>query len=505
MPCPWKHPKTGVYYLRARTPADLVRLGEPTHVKRSLGTKDCAEAKVRHTEALAKLHREWAARRKGPQPIPHQQLVALAGVVYREFLTTAPEEPGSAAMWEHIVRIGENAMQNRDEAERWYGPSVTKALSDEGLLPDTHSRQRLLEETHRAVLLAAEQKKRQAGGDYGPDPNAERFPKLDREKPKPVTITSLLDLWERDHLANRGSAATPRDHRQKVGHFIAYLKHDDAHRVTPKDVSDWCDKLQHEEGKSAKTVADKYLAAVRAVFGVGVSKFKIASSPAAQVRRKVPKRTTERPKGFTDDEANAILRMALVADTAPGREPELTKLAFKWVPWLCAYTGARGGEITQLRGEDFIVEHGVHTIRITPEAGTVKTGEYRHVPIHSHLIELGLLEMVKRSGDGPLFYEPNDQAREPNSTQPGNVLGKVGQWVRKKVEITDRRVQPSHGWRHRFKTVAHDVDIAPKYIDAIQGHDDGTASSDYGERTMKALGREIEKLPRYLEVGRTTA
>lgn len=498
MPSPTKS-ANGVYYLRMRIPRDLLVTGGPTHVKRSLGTKDPQEAKLRFIEEERRLRREWEARRNGPQPIPHQQLVALAGVVYREVMATAPEEPGSPATWDHVVRIGEKAMLDRDAAERWYGPMMDKVLSDEGLLPDTHSRLRLLEETHRVVLRAAEQKKRQAEGDYGPDPNAERFPKLDRDRPKPVTITSLLDLWERDHLANGGSAATPRDHRQKVKHFIGYLRHDDAHRVTPKDVSDWCDKLQHEDGLSAKTVADKYLAAIRAVFGVGVAKFKIASSPAARVRRKVPKRTTERPKGFTDEEAKAILSMALVADRAPGREPESTKLAFKWVPWLCAYTGARGGEMTQLRGEDFIVEHGGHTIRITPEAGTVKTGEYRHVPLHSHLIELGLLDMVKQRGDGPLFYEPNDDAREPNSTQPGNVLAKVGQWVRKKVGITDRRVQPNHGWRHRFKTVAHDVDIAPKYIDAIQGHDDGTASSDYGERTMKALGREIEKLPRYLQ------
>lgn len=497
MPRPWKHPKTGVYYLKVRTPADLVRLGEPTQVKRSLRTKDCAEAKVRHTAELEKLHREWEAKRKGPQPLPHVQLVALAGLIYQEFMDTSPDEPGSPEMWDRLVNRGEAEMAAPDGGEGWYGPSIDKVLRQEAVLPDAASRTRLIGEVHRATLLAAAQRKRQAEGDYGPDPHAGRFPVPERKKAKPVTITSLMDRWERDHLADGKAPATPRDHRQKVRHFIAYLKHDDARKVTPKDISDWCDKLRHEEGLSAKTVADKYLSAVKSIYSKGMEKHVITYNPAAEVSRRVPKKVRERGPGFTDDEAAQILRMALVADRGNGKEPELTKLAFKWVPWLCAYTGARGGEIAQLRGEDFFVEYGVQTIRITPEAGTVKTGEYRLVPLHPHLIELGILDMVKRRGSGPLFYVPNDDAREAGSTQWGNVLAKVGQWVRTTAGIIDTRLQPNHAWRHRFTTMADDVGIEGRYITAIQGHADGRASSGYGERTMKALGREIRKLPRY--------
>ena len=42
-----------------------------------------------------------------------------------------------------------------------------------------------------------------------------------------------------------------------------------------------------------------------------------------------------------------------------------------------------------------------------------------------------------------------------------------------------------------FKTVGRDQDIALEYPDAIQGHSDRRASSDYGEMSMKALYREI--------------
>ena len=45
--------------------------------------------------------------------------------------------------------------------------------------------------------------------------------------------------------------------------------------------------------------------------------------------------------------------------------------------------------------------------------------------------------------------------------------------------------------------MARDVGIPPEYIDAIQGHSDGRATTSYGETTVRAMYREIQKLPRY--------
>jgi len=57
------------------------------------------------------------------------------------------------------------------------------------------------------------------------------------------------------------------------------------------------------------------------------------------------------------------------------------------------------------------------------------------------------------------------------------VSGKVSQWVRKVAGVDDPKVQPTHGWRHRFKTVDRETGIAPEYLDAWQGHEDGRAAS----------------------------
>jgi hypothetical protein len=52
-------------------------------------------------------------------------------------------------------------------------------------------------------------------------------------------------------------------------------------------------------------------------------------------------------------------------------------------------SGARAGEITQLRGIDIEQRGNLHVMRLRPQAGSIKTGEARTVPLHEHLIEQG--------------------------------------------------------------------------------------------------------------------
>ena len=79
---PWKHPRSGVYYLRKGVPEDLRELVGKLEEKRSLGTRDPAEAKRRHAEALADVEVRWATRRWLPSTnalIPVVYLLAKAG------------------------------------------------------------------------------------------------------------------------------------------------------------------------------------------------------------------------------------------------------------------------------------------------------------------------------------------------------------------------------------------------------------------------------------------
>lgn len=496
---PQKHPKTSVYYFRQKVPADLRAAFGKAEVSWSLGTKDPQEARALHAEAARKQALVWKAMRAKPEPLFQKVVEALAGSYYHATIQAHENEPGDPAGWDAAL----DALHERGETEAGreslHGTDADRLLHEEGLAADADSRSRLLEAMQRACVQAYEQLMRKALGDYRPDPDAGRFPERRAEgvagapKDKP-TLTGLFALWEREHLANGKSKKTAADFRQKIDSLRAFVEHDDAERVTPENIVAWCDRLRFTDGLSPRTVANKYLVAVKTIFGLACQRKALRSNPAKDYTIKVPKAKQSRPKGFTDTEAAAILSASLASPETLKKRPAHIQRAIRWLPWVCAYTGARVGEVAQLRREDLVTEHGVLCLRITPEAGTVKTGSYRLVPLHPHLIEQGLPEVIRSQPEGPLFFRAGTAGVDPliQAQSMGKIVGK---WVRETVGIV-ADVQPNHAWRHRFKTLARDVDMDPEYRDAIQGHEDGRAAAAYGENTMKALFREVSKIPR---------
>lgn len=515
----------GVYYLRLHVPNDVAKIAQgktlqvpvgddlrPAKVtkvvKVSLRTKVYDEAKKRFTNALAAIERQWDALRRGPASIPHKTLVALAGQHYRRGVGIVEDEPGEPTVWEAMIGLRERLDASLQARQEWYGPTADALFAANGLNADLTSRLRLIEELHNAAKQSAEVNYRKAKGDYRPDPDAGRFPELaDQPAPQPkpqetqgkVTITQLFKLWELDHLAAGKSPRTVRDFHHKAASLIRFLGHEDAERVTPENISDWCDDLKLNQGISPRTVSQKYLALVKLIYAIGVEKRKIKDNPAkdSKVRYSKPKKT--RPAGFTDAEALAILRATLADDDSQRRRTEENRRAIRWLPWICAFTGARITEAAQLRTIDLIEEGGILCLRITPEAGSVKTGNYRIVPLHPQLLDMGLPAMIRSLPPGPIFYhlKPFRGVAADPVERAQNAGAKVGEWVRKVVKITDPVLQPNHAWRHRFKTVAREVGMDGEIRDAIQGHEDGRAASDYGEVTIKAMWNAIQSLPRF--------
>ncbi|MCZ8158597.1 MAG: integrase [Rhizobiaceae bacterium] len=513
-----KHPRLmkrgNVFYHRAAVPNDIRDTYGKTEETFSLGTRDPQEAlrRVRlegsRVDALFQAHRAEIARQNGPilDELTEDQVKTLADVYYAQILAEDESERLKGFSNEDFDLYSSDIAEVEAAAREAYArgtvpgfvqalfAEITKTLSVNWRLRDGSASWPLLSrEFLAAAIKASAAKKQRQVGDVVETPTVDVRSLKGTTRTK-QTITGLFEAWERDH---EGSAKTVADNRRHINSFIQYLGHDEAERVSPLNVSDFCDHLRHERKLIAKTVNAKYLATIRAVYRVGISKALISSDPTAAIKVRVPKKVVERPKGFTDSEAKAILLAALEDPAKLGRMAPHNKLAIRWVPWICAYTGARAGEITQLRKEDFQREHGIDFIVITPEAGSVKSGQYRKAPLHPHLIEMGLLELVNAHNGGPLFYVPNTRKRSNGHKTSDSTRGKVGDWVRDVVGIKDKRVQPNHAWRHRFKTVARNVDIGERYMDAIQGHDDGSASVDYGDYSMTALYREIVKMPRY--------
>lgn len=314
--------------------------------------------------------------------------------------------------------------------------------------------------------------------------------------PEPVSIVGLLE----GHLAEaKCKPATVKAWRSCLGDLVNHLGHDDATRVRPTDIVQWKERLAAPSDtgfvREPRTIRDKYLAAAKAVFRWAVSNHKIASDPTHGITIRVPKRPRLRPAGLSDDEACLILSTSL----RDGAEAERNLQAFarRWIPWLCAYTGARVGEIAQLRSQDVAKVEGVWCIRITPEAGTQKTDLAWHVPLHPHLIDQGFLQAIENRR-GPLFYDPSKyRGGSLGNPQAKKVAERIAVWVRASG-VDDPRVQPNHGWRHRFKTLSRLVGMDGEARDALQGHSTGTEASKYGDIPIRVLDRAVRLLPTYV-------
>ncbi len=310
---------------------------------------------------------------------------------------------------------------------------------------------------------------------------------------KPVAAVSLLGLYEGYAKERELAPATQKRWRPVMDHLIAHLEHDNAAAVTPEDIVEWKEVLLRD--RSQRTVREVYLAAVKAVYSWGIENRRVKENPASGISVRVPKTRKLRSSGFTPEEAKMILREALHGDHS--RVSPHYQRARRWVPWLCAYTGARVGEIAQMRGCDVKEISGFHVMNITPEAGSTKTAEARLLPVHPHLIEMGFIEFVRGAGDGALFYNPvrsrNGNAANPQFKKAGEHIAK---WVRA-IGVKDQQIQPNHAWRHLFTTLSRTAGIDPEARDIIKGSVPRTESEKYGDYDLTPLVREMEKFPKF--------
>ena len=223
---PHKNSKTGVYYFRQKVPADLRKDVGKAEVIRSLQTKDPEEAKVRFARAALKQGRIWQSFRATPSVLPHKQIMALSGDYRRELDATLEDEPGEPAIWEAVLNLEAGKASSPDALESWAGSTADTLLREAGLAAGALSRIRLLTEMHRVRMEWAAFQYRRAGGDYRPDPSAERFPEWKPssapevaprgKQAKGETLTSLFSLWETQHLKARKPSRTADDFRHKI-------------------------------------------------------------------------------------------------------------------------------------------------------------------------------------------------------------------------------------------------------------------------------------------------
>lgn len=318
------------------------------------------------------------------------------------------------------------------------------------------------------------------------------------DDPEPAPETDLMELWDQ-YVAMRKKEGSMQDGGRRqvlaVKSLIGYTSKTNANDLTVKDISDWQDHLLDQI--AVRTIAKVYLPTIRSLFKWAVMKQKMVMNPAADAKQAAPKRIRSREAGYTHGEAIILLTASRAYSpklSPKGKVLENAKVtaAKRWVPILCAYTGARISELTQLRREDLRIEEEHWIARITPEAGRVKTGQYRDVPLHPQLVELGFPDYFESVASGPLFHMSPEPSR--NYTHAQKMANRLRDWLHEE-KLVPANVQPCHGWRHRFKTVGIELGIAERVIDAIQGHAPRRSGDNYGDVTIKARCNAIGRFP----------
>ncbi|WP_336813344.1 hypothetical protein [Bosea sp. MMO-172] len=347
-------------------------------------------------EVTSRIERLKAQRTGGGVSLTFREARGLAGQWYGWFIAQHEDELGKASDWDVEHDRWEDALMRyapvdeREDDDSWREhpnvrrhlravlmelATVATFLAAKGIVLNPEGVERFLDTLEPEYSAALAALRRRSGGDYSPDAREAKFPDFKPRVLAGMGCWAVFEAWvkERDP-----AASTVNRWRSVFKALEARFKGRDIAEVSAEDARDWKDVPVTPE-RSAVVVNDIWLRASRVVFGWALDNKRVTANPFDGVRVAVPKAAPKvREREFMEEEWKIILRGTLAKP--PAQMAHYNAAARRWVPWLCAYTGSRPGEMTQLRGDD-VKRHkdGFWLIRITPEAGTVKGGKARTV------------------------------------------------------------------------------------------------------------------------------
>jgi integrase len=426
-----------------------------------------------------------ATRRGDGIDLSRTQAAALAGEWYRWFCAHCENDPGRPEHWDHEFWRFVDGMQRfaPDEVRaqpmrdlEWSRDPKIRAgirplvadvgntaqfLASRGVTLTNPSQAVFLDFVVDNYVAALNLLERRARNDYSPDETAETFPKFDgglqQGNDQDKSPWRLFEAWQ---AARQPAIATVERWRWVFLDLERTFAGPEAQRLTEDTAQSWA-KSKITDERSPKTVRETWVSAAHTVYAWAKSERMLGSNPFADVSVAVPRKIINREsKAFSAEEARTILRAAMTVDD----RASAFAAAKRWVPWLSAYSGARAGELTQLRGQDIEQRRQAWVMRIRPDAGTVKTGEARTVPLHEHIIEQGFLDYVQRRGRGPLFYDPEttdvpSDPMKPKKPKAVEARAALGRWVRS---------EDGFGARGRTVWVFEDADLP--LLDLLKDH-----------------------------------
>lgn len=167
---------------------------------------------------------------------------------------------------------------------------------------------------------------------------------------------------------------------------------------------------------------------------------------------------------YSKDEANTIFKIVQnFKDTNKSPSKRISANDLYYITMIAAYSGMRINEIVQLRVRDIMQHNNVLCFSINRDDGksTKNINSIRLVPVHSKLIELGLMEFVKQRANAnkSIFKVSNKDFSEIFRSQ-----------IQRKLISSDKQ-KTFYSFRHYFIDTLVQQEVEPNIIAQIVGHE----------------------------------
>ncbi|MDL0433829.1 site-specific integrase [Marinobacter sp. TBZ242] len=199
----------------------------------------------------------------------------------------------------------------------------------------------------------------------------------------------------------------------------------------------------------------------------------LASNPF-RIKLKKKAKAPDPSRTWTDEELRRWFHSDLLL-----KHRNCPRYAWKfWLPLIAIHCGARLEELAALSPSDFFEHEGVQAFKIHGEDGRFvkNVSSWRVVPVHSHLVSMGLLDYVaSRKGQERLF------TIEPYKGQYGKRASKAFVYLRDQLNISP----DFHGYRHTVIEALKLKGAPLTHIEWLVGHTGTSMSAHYGSATDK--------------------
>jgi integrase len=486
MATPFKHPRTGVYYLRRAVPKDIQEALGKTEYLKSLGTKDPLVAKKRFVDELQECEAVFDRARRGTDVLDDAQIKAV-GEAWAAHCLGEDEEVRLDGLSEReyarkqetldVVIPGLKAELARGMVDEGTTYEFNDFLQSHGynVPANTENYRRVHMGMLRAWVRALEQQQLRHQGEPIETPQA---PEIGPKRLQgdgfsdPSKLSGAFDGWKAER---KPSAKAWSEWSLALRRFIEVNGDPQLRKIDRGHIRKFKDALS---GKGLSTASiKKQLGAVRTVLGWAVENGSIDQNVAAGVTVRDAKVRKQTRLPYADSDLKVIFSSPIY--TAGERPAAGGGEAAYWLPLMALYMGPRLEEIGQALVADVITVGKVLCLSINDEGEgkSVKTVSSRRlVPVHPELVRLGFNDYVATlAKSGRLFP---DLQQDQFDKWTGNFSKWWGRWARG-LGIADRR-KVFHSFRHTFKAACRRAGIQEEVHDLLTGHQGAGVGRSYG-------------------------